>query len=206
MSTLFVAALLALADGSAQSPAAAATPVAANVDSARERQVLSGLLTCLVEQRPRWGRRTLAEPYLSDQQHMTAQEILRGNDTCMTGARSEVVFRTSSVVASLAEHFLREDIGRVDFGRVTRAISTMQPLNVSEDFALCVASRDPAAARDLALSEFGSSTEAQAARRLGAHVSFCTNPGENLTVDMQALRALSAMALYRGVTHAMGSN
>ena len=119
---------------------------------------------------------------------------------------NEFTFRTSGLVGSLAEHFLQAEIERADSARLARALSTLTPLNVTEDFALCVAARDPAAARDLALSEPGSAAEAQAASQVAGYVARCTAEGEQLTVDLQALRALTSTALYRGVTTVLAAN
>ena len=79
-------------------------------------------------------------------------------------------------------------------------MNTLKPLNVSEDFALCVAARNPAAARDLALSEPGSAAETQAVQQVSAHVPPCVNDGEKPTVELQSLRALISTALYRAMT------
>ena len=130
----------------------------------------------------------LSLPYLSDAQSEAAAEVTMGRDSTCLLPDDEVTVRTSSIVAGLTQHFLRADIGRADFARVATAMNTMTPLNVSEDFALCIAARNPAAARDLALSEFGSGAEARAAAQLATHVEGCTNPGEQLTVDQQAER------------------
>jgi hypothetical protein len=161
---------------------------------------LRALTACLAEQRPRWARRTLSQPYLSSAQARIAAQALSGSDTCVRGAEAEFTFRTSSLVASLAEHYLRAEIGSVDFARLAVALSTLPPLNVSEEFALCVSARNPTAARDLALSEFGSAAEAETGRQLADAVQLCTLERERLTVDLQALRALAATALYRGVS------
>jgi hypothetical protein len=199
MANLLLAALLVLGSAPAATESSQpAVPIQPSVDSAERRQVLRDLSVCLAESRPRWARQMLSHPYLSDAQARLASESLRGTDTCIR-EDSEVTFRTSSMAGSLAEHFVRTEIQRVDFARLAGALATVPPLNVSEDFALCVASRDPVRARDLALSEFGSSVEIEAARQLAAHVATCTNRGEQLTVDLQALRALISTALYRGM-------
>lgn len=201
-----LAALLLFGAAAVQSPpAAASVPLQPSVDSAEQRQALKDLISCMAEARPRWARRTLSRPYLSDAQASDAAQALNGSDTCLREDEAEITFRTSSVVAALAEHFLRADLARADFARVARALNTLPPLNVSEDFALCVAANDPAAARDLALSELGSEAEMAAARRVVATVEACHNPGEAPTVDLQALRALVSTALYRGVASVVGS-
>ncbi|MFL6858723.1 MAG: hypothetical protein ACJ8DZ_07355 [Allosphingosinicella sp.] len=203
MTKLFLAALLA---ASMQSAAASATvPIQPSVDTPEERQALQSLLACLVAERPRWARETLALPYLSGAQANSAAEVLSGRDTCLKKRDAAITFRTSSVVAMLAEHFLRTDLPRVDFGRVKAALSSVTAQNGSEDFGLCVASRDPGAARDLALSAFGSDAELQAARQLADQIEPCTTRGEALTVDLQALRALVSTALYRSVTTALAA-
>ena len=197
-------ALLALlAIGASAAQAQPDVRIGPNIDSAEELQTLRKLSACLAESRPRWARQTLAHPYLSDDQARVAAQALRGHDMCVKD-ETEVTFRTSGLVGGLAEHFLRTDIQRADFARLTGALATMTPLNVSEDFALCVAVRNPAAARDLALSEPGSAAEMQAAQKLSGHLPPCIAQGEKPSVDLQSLRALMSTALYRGVTTILG--
>lgn len=194
MAKLVLAALLAAGSASV----AAQPAVQPNVDSAESRQALRQMSLCIAQARPRWARQLLARPYLSNEQAYDAAEALEGRDSCIRDD-AEITFRTSTIVGSLAEHFVRSEIGGVDFARLSRVLSTMDPRNASEDFALCVAAANPAAARNLALSEFGSPAETQAAAQLGRYVERCTNPGENLTVDLQSLRSLTSSALYRGI-------
>jgi hypothetical protein len=203
-----LATMLALGGAAVQAQPISAAQVEPNVDSVERRQELRNMAICLAELRPGWARRTLSQPYLSNSQAHIASEALTGTDGCIPSRNdTEMTFRTSSVVANLAEHYLRTHLPQANFRRVSVALLNLAPRNVSEDFALCVTARSPSAARDLALSEFGSPAEAEAAGRLAAFVEPCTNAGEELTVDLQALRALSAIALYRGVTTAgSGSN
>jgi hypothetical protein len=199
MARLYLAALLALGGASvqAQPPAATLQP---SLDSAEQRKASRKLTACLAKARPRWARTMLARPYLSDAQAYDATLAMKGRDTCTPGFDDvEITFRTSLMVGSLAEHFLRDEIQRADAKRLAETLSTLPPRNVTEDFALCIASRNPAAARELALSEPGSGDEDGAARKLAAHVEPCTLPGETLEVDVQSLRALVAATLYRGV-------
>jgi hypothetical protein len=187
----------------AQAPAAAAGafPIEPSVDTPEQRQTLSKFSACLAQSRPRWARQTLAHAYLSEEQASIATQALKGNDSCVVGRDgAEVTFRTSALVGSLAEYFLRSELAKADMDRLGRALNTAAPLNASEDFGLCVASRNPAAARDLALSVPGSDAEAAAARSLANEVSPCIRRGERLTVDLQSLRALMSTALYRVVT------
>jgi hypothetical protein len=204
MPKLFLTALLA-AGAAAALQAQPPSPVQASPDSPGQRKALQRLSACLARARPNWARNTLSHPYLSDAQAMDAAQALRGRDNCMPGDDTEFTFRTSGMVGSLAEHFLKDEMDRADSARLASRLASLAPLNVSEDFALCVAARDPAAARELALSEPGSDAEARAAGRLGAFVEPCTRPGEDLTVDLQSLRALVATALYRGVTAVLAS-
>lgn len=201
MTKLSLAALLALCAASVQAqPSSPAVPIQPSPDSAEQRLALRNFSVCLAEARPRWARGTLSHPYLSDEQASAAAQALNGTDTCVRENEVEITFRTSGLVGSLAEHFVRTEIERADSARLAVVLSTLTPLNVSEDFALCVAARNPAAARDLALSEPGSDAEMQAVRRVAAYVEPCMNQGEQLTVDLQSLRALISTALYRGVT------
>ena len=199
MAKLYLAALLAFGAASSlqAQPAVAINPSA---DTGAERQRLHDLSYCLARARPRWARQMLAKPYLSQDQARIAAYALGGRDTCLQSREDiEVTFRTSSVVSSLAEYFLRTEMPQVDATRLAAVLSTMTPLNVSEDFGLCVAARNPAAARALALSPFNSPAETAAAERLSAAVELCTLENENPSVDLQSLRALTATALYRGV-------
>jgi hypothetical protein len=208
MAKLYLAALLAVCAASAQGqPTAPPVPIQESPDSAAERKTLKTLSACLAKARPRWARNTLAQPYLSDGQARLAAQALSGKDSCVRGYDAvDVTVRTSGMVGSLAEHFLRADIERANPVQLAKSLSTLKPLNVSEDFALCVAARNPATARDLALSEPGSVAEEHAAKRLAAYVEPCTKPGEELTVELQSLRALVSTALYRGVTSVLASN
>jgi hypothetical protein len=206
MARLYLAVLLAVGAASvhAQPPAATLQP---SPDSAEQRKGLLKFTACLAEARPRWARGTLSRPYLSDAQRYDASLALKGKDSCVPGGPdgTEITFRTSGMVGSLAEHFLRRDLERADAARLAEKLSTLPPLNVTEDFALCVAARNPAAARDLALSEPGSAAEDAAARKVAESVEPCTRESEQLTVDLQSLRALVATALYRGVTAVLTS-
>lgn len=204
MAKLHLAALLALSAASVQAPAAPVV-VQPSVDSAEQRQALRSLTACLAQARPRWARQTLSRPYLSEAQASAAAEALSGRDTCLPANEAEIPFRTSGLVGSLAEHFVRKDLDSSDFNKVAAALATATPLNASEDFALCLAARNPAGARRLALSEPGSGEETEAARQLAAHVAPCTQDGEQLTVDLQSMRALVATALYRGIRTASGN-
>ncbi|HEX8262199.1 MAG TPA: hypothetical protein VF547_04935 [Allosphingosinicella sp.] len=203
MAKLYLAALLAVAAAAAhaQSPKVTLEP---SPDSAEQRKASQKLTACLAEARPRWARNTLSRPYLSDAQAFDASAAVRGRDTCLTSRDGvEVTFRTSLMVGSLAEHFLKDEIRRADARRLAEKLSTLPPRNVTEDFALCVTARNPAAASDLALSEPGSAAEEDAARRVFSYVEPCRQENEELTVDLQALRALVAAALYRGVNEVL---
>lgn len=205
MAKLFLAALLAVGAASVQAQPPKVT-IQPSPDSAEQRKGLQKLTACLAEARPRWARGTLSRPYLSDAQAYDASQALSGKDSCVVGNDgAEVTFRTSGMVGSLAEHYLRQDLERADSARLAEKLASLPPLNVTEDFALCIASRNPAAARQLALSEPGSAEEDEAARKIGAYLESCTTDNEKLTVDLQSLRALVATALYRGVTAVLGT-
>jgi hypothetical protein len=111
-----------------------------------------------------------------------------------------MLFRTSTLVSALAEYYLRAALPNADSLRLNQALTSLPARNASEDFGLCVASHNPAAARDLALSEPGTSVEANSAQALGAQIEPCSRPGESLKIDLQSLRALVTIALYRAVS------
>jgi hypothetical protein len=201
MGKLLFSALLVATSATAQAqPAPAAAAIHPAVDTVQERQALRKLTICIAEQRPRWARSMLSYPYLSDAQASAAAEITKGNDHCLNAPEIQVSFRTSGVVSAAAEHFVRMDMPKADLKQLGSALATIAPLNVSEDFGLCLAARNPQASMDLALSDPGSADEAKAAGLVAASVPTCTKPTERLDVDLQALRALVATALYRGVT------
>lgn len=195
--------LAAMAPAAAQGQArveAQAPTLRPAVDTPSQRLVLKNLASCIANIRPGWARSTLSHPYLSSAQANAAAVAVSGRDNCLGQNEVEVVFRTSGMVGSLAEHFVAADLERADLPAVSRTLARLEPRNASEDFALCLASRDPVAARDLAVSRIGSRQENEAATRVAEHLDFCTNPGEQLTVDLQSLRSLVATALYRGMT------
>ena len=200
MAKLYLVALLAL--GAVPAQAATVQPAP---DSVEERIAIRKLSTCLAERRPEWARETLAKPYLSHSQMRSAMKGVSESGGCMKGV--DAGLRYSGVVASLAEHYLRSEMRKADPKRLVAALSSIEPLNASEDFALCVAARNPAAARELALSEPGSAAENAAAARLADAVKPCTTADdEGLAIDLQSLRALASTALYRGVTDVLASN
>jgi len=199
MAKLFLAVLIAVGTAGAQAQSPPGAGLQPSTDSAERRQALRKLSTCLAESRPRWARQTLSHPYLSQAQATAAAEALSGRDNCIGKEDAEITFRTSVMVGSLAEHFVRPHIKGGDVRRLGRILNSLPPLNSSEDFALCVAVRDLGAAGDLVLSEPGSTLESEAAARLANHVRPCTNEGEQLTVELQSLRALVSVALYRAL-------
>jgi hypothetical protein len=103
-------------------------------------------------------------------------------------------------VGSAAEYFLASGLPRIDSQRLANALSTVAPMNVSEDLALCLAARNPAAAQELVASNPGSTGELSAVGEVARGLPSCTEPGEKLSVDQQALRALVSIALYRGIS------
>lgn len=200
VAALMIAAAVPL---SAQSAAPQLRPP---LDSARERQALRKLTLCFAQTRPRWARTMLSYPYLSGDQASVAAQIVSGHDNCLGAPEVPVAFRTSSVVGFAAEHFVQAEMARVDVRHLGSALNTAAPKNVSEDFALCLAARDPTASLGLASSDPGSASETRAAGEVAAGVPYCSKPGEKFDVDVQALRALVATALYRAVTAASPGN
>lgn len=189
--------LASIATVQAPPPPASLAPA---VDSVSERAALRTLGLCLAKARPDWAVQTLANPYLGDRQTVAAGEALSGSDSCVKKDRQEFTFRTSGIVASLAESRLRAGLDSLPAERLATAIKDVPAANASEDFALCLASRDPKAAQTLVLSEPGSEEESGSAARFIPFLNACSASGEHLTVDQQALRGLLSIALYRGAT------
>jgi hypothetical protein len=171
-----------------------------STDTPAERQALRSLTLCLAQTRPRWARGVLDQPYLSAAQASAAAQAISGRDHCQQQPEVEMLFRTSTLVSALAEYYLRAALPNADSLRLNQALTSLPARNASEDFGLCVASHNPAAARDLALSEPGTSAEANSAQALGAQIEPCSRPGESLKIDLQSLRALVTIALYRAVS------
>jgi hypothetical protein len=192
--------VMMMAASAASAQAQPMAPIQPSVDSAEQRQSLRALVGCVAKSRQSWARQLLTEPYLSEAQARAAGELFEGRDACLGRNDLEVTFRTSSIVSNLAEHFLKSGLAGVDQERLARTLNSLAPANASEDFALCVAARDPAAASALSLSEPGSDEESRAAGRLAAFVEPCAAKGEKLTVDLQGLRGLMSIALYRAMT------
>lgn len=203
MRKLVVSALLLPLTTSALAQSTSSVEIRPAYDTPQERQALRKMTVCIAEQRPRWARELLARPYLSTPQASAATAVVSGRDKCLGAPERAVAFRISGVVGAVAEQLIRVDLPKTDLTRVSTALATVTPLNVSEDFALCLAARNPTAALELATSDPGSAGEAQASARVGAGVPSCTRPGEQLQVDVQSLRALVSTALYRGVSAAL---
>jgi hypothetical protein len=201
MRNLCLAALMAVSalPAQAQTPAAQ-FQVQPSVDSPAERESMREFVTCLAQARPAWARDVLSHPYLSTAQASAASEVLAGRDKCLRVSEKEMTFRTSTLVAALAEYFVRSELKSTDPKLLASAVSTAPPLNASEDFALCIAAHDLGAATDLTLSEPGSPAESKAVSAVGAYIPACINSNEHLSVDAQSLRALVSAALYRGLT------
>lgn len=201
---LLAAVLLASSQAAPPAQATSAVTIVPAPDTPQQRQALRKLTICVAGLRPNWARAVMAHPYLSEQQASAAAQVFAGHDNCIGVPGVDVAFRTSGVVGSVAEYFVRSDLAKTDPQRLANALATVAPLNVSEDFALCVASRNPKAAVDLAFSEPGSAVEASASGLVVAAVPSCTKPNEQIDVDVQAMRSMIATALYRGVTAAAG--
>jgi hypothetical protein len=198
--------LLAASAAILLSTAANAAPIEPAADSAAQRKALQALTTCLAEARPRWARQTLALPYLSQPQANVAAEALTGRDNCVAGSDAEVTFRTSSLVGNLAEHFVRADVDKTDSKRLKRGL--IRAYAAQRHRRLCIVRHGPQSGR-------GAGARHQRARQRRGNdgsapvrqpVEECTNTGEQLKVDVQALRALVSTALYRGITATLGKN
>lgn len=203
MTRLFFVLMIAAAAAPAQAQStAAAAVIQPSVDTPKQRQDLRSFMTCVAKSRPIWAREMLAKPYLSEAQTEAASDALSGRDRCLMKPEAEMTFRTSSIVSIVAENSIHAALTDANLDPLSKALNTLTPLNASEDFALCVASRDPVAAKELSLSEPGSTEEMQAADKLAAHIQPCVIKGEQPTVDLQSLRGLMSIALYRAVSTA----
>lgn len=203
MTRLFLALMTAASAVSVQAQStAAAVVIQPSVDTPKQRQELRSFMTCVAKSRPTWAREMLAKPYLSEAQTEAASDALSGRDRCLMKPEAEMTFRTSSIVSIVAEHSMHAALTDANIDPLSKALNTLTPLNASEDFALCVASRDPVAARELSLSEPGGAAETLAAGKLAVHIQPCVIKGEQPTVDLQSLRGLMSIALYRAVTTA----
>ncbi|MES2290546.1 MAG: hypothetical protein V4530_12500 [Pseudomonadota bacterium] len=199
MKKLYLTILLVVGASSAHAQMSAKLPVQPNTDTVERRQFLQDIMACLAKARPRWARQTLSYPYLGDAQSGAAAEAFSGNDNCVRGDKVDVTFRTPGIIGGLAEYYLRTAYAQADFSRVSGSLQAMKPMNASEEFAFCLAARDPAVARDLTMSTIGSSAEAALGRQLAGKAAPCVGGGMQISVDVQSLRALMATALYRGV-------
>jgi hypothetical protein len=198
--SLLVALLGTVAVPAQGQPSSSPAIIEPSTDTPAEQQALRSLTMCLAQIRPHWARGVLDQPYLSAAQASAAAQAVSGRDHCQQQPEVEMTFRTSTLVSALAEYYLRADLPKTDSLRLNQALGSLPARNASEDFGLCLASHNPAAARELALSEPGTSVEANSAQTLGAQVQACSLRGESLKVDLQSLRALVTVALYRAVS------
>lgn len=197
-----------LAAGLTLTPVAVAAQSAGTgeVDVTTDRRNLRSFSLCVAAERGDWARSTLALPYLSREQVVAAHTVLSGRADCQSSEVMEFDFHASQLVGGLAEHFLRADLANADVARLAQlndqslAASGLAPRNEYEDLGLCVVQRDPAAARALVLTDPGSGAETSAATRVTANVAPCVYQGQSMRLDVPALRALVATALYRSLS------
>ena len=202
MTRLFTALLLGAAVSAQAQAAALATPIQPSVDTVQQRQSLRTLMTCVAKSRPNWARQLLAQPYLGEEQTRTAGEALSGKDRCIMKDETEMTFRTSSMVSNLAEYFLGAELTNADLERLRGRSTRIAPLNSPRKISPCALRREiPLRLRAIALSEPGGNDERQAADKLAAQVQPCVIKGEQPTVDLQSLRGLMSIALYRAMTN-----
>lgn len=149
MTRLLLIALLGTVGVPAESkPLPSAIVIEPSVDTPAEQQALRSLTMCLAQVRPGWARGVLEQPYLSSAQASAAAQATSGRDHCQQQPEVEMTFRTSTLVAALAEYYLRSDLPNADSLRLSKALDSLPARNGSEDLGLCLASHNPAAARE----------------------------------------------------------
>jgi hypothetical protein len=81
----------------------------------------------------------------------------------------------------------------------------LAPRNGSEDFAFCLARKDPVAVRALIDTVPASKKEAAEIGRLIPHLGSCVVQGSTLTLNKQTIRTLLAVGLYRILSYNNGN-
>jgi hypothetical protein len=169
-----------------------------------EARVLTNQFSrCFAAERLKWAREVVALPYAEGEQSKRVHAIMGGMDECLGPSRFDLRLVVPSIIGAMAEQLILKDFKSVDVSGLAKVdddrlfASQAAPRNLSEDFGMCVARRDPVAVRQLIDAGVATTREAGLLGKLRPHLGPCVPQGLSLRLNPATIRSLSVVGLYR---------
>jgi hypothetical protein len=187
--------------GSRIDPARSAVTDSAN--DPIDRQVTNQFARCIADTRPQFADQILEMPFTSGEQEKLISAHLGGWDKCLSTYQFDLKLNTLSILGGMAESRIAYKYRGADpaaFAKVTDDqlyASPAAPRNTSEDFAMCLARKNPSAVRALIESRPETDKETASIKLLTPHLSECLIQGMTIQFNRSTIRAYAAYGLYR---------
>ena len=170
-------------------------------------KVVNRYARCVANSKPQWADGVLAMQFLSEEQTRAANKGVSGLQSCFSTSQFDLKFSFLSLLGGLAEQRITERFGDKDVSGLSAITdeqlfsSAAAPKTTTDDFAMCIARKDPVTVRRLIASEPITSQETQLIQSLVPHLSGCLPSGLNIKLNKQTVRAYSAVGLYYLLAH-----
>ena len=165
-------------------------------------KVVNQFARCVASNRPAWSDQVLAMQFLSSEQLKAVGKEAGGMHICFSTGQYDLQLHSLSVLGGMAEQRIEAKFASQDVSGLSALTddqlfaSAAAPKTTTEDFALCIVRKDPAAVRRLIKSEPTSAAEAQQVKALVPHLGGCLPKGLNIKLNKQTVRAYSAVGLH----------
>jgi hypothetical protein len=198
-------ALVLLAAVSLATPAGAVESKPALVP---QQQIVSDFAACVLRQEPEATKALLASEAGSDQERVLARRLMEGTANCARG-RPFISMMTGEARGALAEAALKADAGLARSAEALTVIASDRPTATEGRpfviaYGRCLTGRDPARARALTDTVYGSDEERQAVLAFGDALKDCMPIGVNYQLNIRDVRNHVASALYDRALAASG--
>jgi hypothetical protein len=176
------------------------------------QRILYNYGACLAKARRKQVELFLATFPFTAKSDRTARKIV--SDECLR--EGELSFPSETLRGPLYQELYRIDFGgnapanvasapKLDYALSHGQPAAVDPIHANlRTFADCTVRRDPAAARDLVLSNVGSAGESAALQRMMAPMSSCIVQGDTIKMTRPLIRSAVAEVLYRLTAAATG--
>lgn len=170
-------------------------------------KVVNRFARCVANSKPQWADGVLAMQFLSEEQMRAATKGVSGLQSCFGTSQFDLKFSSLSLLGGLAEQRIAERFGDKDVSRLSAITdeqlfsSAAAPKTTTDDFAMCIARKDPVTVRRLIASEPITSEETQLIQSLVPHLSGCLPSGLNIKLNKQTIRVYSAVGLHHLLAH-----
>ena len=150
--------------------------------------------------------------YLSPEQDKAVAKLNRSMPDCLGHSGLTLRFSAPAMVGGMAEELVLENYGSKNLAAVSALTedamfaSGFKPRNNGEDFAQCVARSNSAGAYALLQTDVGSEAETKAVKTLVPVLGSCLVTGQNINLNEDTVRSLSAVGLYRILSGLAASN